>query len=342
MSVKYAIGYQLPEEGEEPIVDIVRDFREHIEEVYFPWVDVPTCRASLTNQRGYVNWKGQERLERDIKELRQLGVKLDILFNANCYGKYSVSRYLANRICSILEHLSEVVGGVDIVTTTSPAVAHIVKQNFKNIIVRASVNMRIGTVKGMQYLAHLFDEFHIQREFNRNFERITELKEWADQKSKKLILLANSGCLNFCSGQIFHDNLVAHEIEIDETVNIPEWTHVCWNYYKDKQNWAAVLQGSWIRPEDIHHYERYFFVVKLAARMHAHPRMVVQAYTERKFYGNLLDLLEPGFSPAFSPYILDNTKFPVDWFTKTSECTKNCHKCEYCGSVFKKVLTRVE
>lgn len=34
--MKFAVGYQLPDEGEEPLVAIVRDFRDHIEEVYFP------------------------------------------------------------------------------------------------------------------------------------------------------------------------------------------------------------------------------------------------------------------------------------------------------------------
>ncbi|MFH1904105.1 MAG: hypothetical protein ABIK53_01070 [bacterium] len=341
--MKYAIGYQLPEEEEEPIVDVVCDFHEHIEEVYFPWLDIPTCRASLTSCRGYVNWEGQERLEHDLKKFRQLGIKLDILFNANCYGKYSVSQYLANLVCSILEHLGETVGGVDIVTTTSPAIAHVIKQNFKNIEVRASVNMRIGTVKGMEYISHLFDSFYLQREFNRDFERIKELKEWTDHNGKKLLMLANSGCLNFCSGQVFHDNLVAHETEIDETINIPEWTlHVCWNYFKNRGNWLAILQGSWVRPEDIHYYEPYFPIIKLATRMHSHPRMVVQSYIERKFYGNLLDLLEPGFASAFVPYILDNVKFPESWFTKTSNCKKDCHKCEYCNYVFEQVLTKME
>jgi len=341
--MKFAVGYQLLNDDEHGFAEIVGQFREHIAEVYFPWLDIPTARAPLANQRGYIDWRAQQRLERDLSLFKQWGIKLDLLLNANCYGRYAVSQYLANLICSVIDHLSEAVGGIDTVTTSSLAVAHTVKTNFPDIEVRASVNMRIGTVKGMQYVADLFDGFCVQREYNRDFQRLRQLKAWADANNKKLYMLANSGCLNFCSGQVFHDNLVAHETEIDEVARIPDWTpHVCWNHYRDRKNWVTFLQNSWIRPEDIHHYEHYFPVVKLATRMHSRPAMVIQAYVERRFYGNLLDLLEPGYGPLFAPFIIDNSRFPDDWFERTTTCDKNCHECNYCETVLRKVLTRVD
>ncbi len=108
-----------------------------------------------------------------------------------------------------------------------------------------------------------------------------------------------------------------------------------------KENWVAFLQNSWIRPEDLHNYDTYFSMAKLATRMHANPRKVIQAYCEQRFQGNLLDLLEPGHSPLFSPYLIDNTKFPEDWFKRTSTCDKKCHQCDYCSEVLKKVLVRI-
>lgn len=341
--MKFAVGYQIMDGEEGTFVDIVNKYREHIEEVYFPWMDTATGRSPLTSRRGYVDWRGQQKLEEDLVQLREIGVKLDLLFNANCYGQHAASQFLAKNVCAILEHLEDLVGGVDIVTTTSPAIAHTIKQNFPQVELRASVNMRIGSVKGMQYVSHLFDSFYIQRDYNRDFDKIHELKDWADSNGKKLLLLANSGCMSFCSGQTFHDNLVAHEKEIAETINIPNWTpHVCWNYYKDKANWVSVLQNTWIRPEDIYHYDEYFPVVKLGTRMHALPAMVIQAYVRRKYLGNLLDLFEPGYGPAFAPYVLDNSKFPEDWFETTSSCNKKCHECSYCENILKKVLVNTE
>ena len=341
--MKFALGYQLAELDSEPFSEIVGDYINNIAEVYFPWVGIPTCRASLSDQRGYVDWSVQKRLEEDLERIKKLGVKLDILFNANCYGGEAVSLRLANRIISVIDYLGERLGGIEIATTTSPAIAHVIKKNFEDMEVRASVNMRIGTVKGMEYVSHLFDSFHVQREYNRDFKTIGALKKWADKNNKKLIMLANSGCMRFCSGQIFHDNMVAHEIEIDEMANIPKWTpHICWNFLKDKKNWVSILQNTWIRPEDIHNYEPYFDVIKLATRMHSVPRMVVKAYIDRKYYGNVADLCEPGFGPALVPYAIDNTLFPDDWFKRTTECGKNCEECTYCASVLEKVLKKME
>jgi hypothetical protein len=101
-----------------------------------------------------------------------------------------------------------------------------------------------------------------------------------------------------------------------------------------------VLQATWLRPEDIARYEGLTRVLKLATRMHSHPRMVLDAYTTGRWEGNLLDLFEPCFSPAFAPWVMDNTRFPGDWFTRTSTCGHRCHTCEYCQNVLANTLVR--
>ncbi len=341
--MKFSVGYQLAEEGEEPFGALAASYREHIGEVYFPWGDLPSGRAPLSRRRGYTDWTAQQRLEQDLRELRGMGIGLDLLFNANCYGAYAVSQHLENQIVSILDHLGEAVGGVETVTTTSPAVAYVIKRTFPEVEVRASVNMRIGTVEAMQYVATVFDSYHVQRDFNRDLGHLHELRAWADDNGKRLYLLANSGCLRFCSGQSFHDNLVAHESEIDETLKIEGYApHVCWNHLRDASHRAVVLQATWVRPEDLHHYDALFPIVKLATRMHARPRAVLQAYSRRRYRGNLLDLFEPGFAPAFAPDIIDNDRFPADWFERTSQCDRRCHRCGYCAEVLATVLVRMD
>ncbi len=336
--MNYCIGYQLPEDDEESLVDIVGEFQGQIDEVYFPWLDMPSGRSPMTSRGGAVNWEAQARLERDLVSFRDMGVELDLLLNASCYGGLAVSRSLANLVCSVIAHLQDLVG-LDVVTTTSPVIAATVKTNFPEIDVRASVNMRTGEVKGMQYVAHLFDSFYLQREYNYDLQRIGELKGWCDSAGKGLFLLANSGCLNFCSVQTFHDNLVAHEKEADETRNLSDLPPaLCWEFYQRRENWPVLLQGSWVRPEDVHHYEGLFPAMKLATRMHAHPRRVIKAYCREAFDGNLLDLLEPGHGPLLAPSVIDNSRFPDDWFERRAACDKKCHACDYCASVLETVL----
>ena len=341
--MKYCVGFQLYENGEEPFSEIVRAYQESISEVFFAWQDIATGRSAIATRHGYTDWTAQSRTEEELRAIKRMGIGLDLLFNGNCYGEYAISERLSNTVVSVIEHLERMDCGVDIVTTASPAIAHTVKKHFPRIEVRASVNMRIGTVKGMEYLSDLFDSFHVQREYNRDLPRLRQLREWADRSNKRLIMLANSGCFADCSGQIFHDNLVAHEAQICEVKNMEDFNpYVCRRALKNKENWHMLLENTWVRPEDIHHYEGIFDTVKLATRMHALPGMVIDAYVRRRFIGNTLDLFEPGFGRAIAPYIISNQDFPENWFTKTSSCDKICDRCGYCKSVLQQVLINTE
>jgi hypothetical protein len=334
--MKFAVGYPVRFDEELSFVDMLGEFREHIEEVYFAWPGEPSGRSAGGNQVGQIDWSAREHLENDLAAIKEMGIKLDLLFNANCYGGLATSQYLANTIFSIVDRVTEI-AGLDAVTTTSPFVARILKTEYPTLEIRASVNMRIGTVQGMEYVKEFFDGFYLQREYNRDFSRIEELHGWCRTNGKRLFLLANSGCLNFCSGQTFHDNMVAHETQIMATQNVPGQFLACQSYLGHPKNRKAVLQGSWIRPEDLNHYAPFFPFAKLATRMHFNPALVLRAYVNRVYPGNLLDLLEPSYQNLFQNEIIDNTAFPADWFNRVTHCSKKCLACDYCGKVFEAV-----
>ena len=339
MGIKFSVGYRLIKEGK-PFKDIVEEFKEKIEEVYFPWLNIPTGRGPLSDEAGYINWEAQQQLEYELKAIKKAGIKLNLLLNASCYGRLSLSANLANTVISIIEYLKENTG-LNSVTVFSPVIAYVIKKNFPDIEVRASVNLRLGTVMAMEYVSELFDSFVMQREYNRDFERIEELKCWCDKNGKRLSILANSGCLNFCAVQLFHDNMISHESEIFSTANITEEiSGNCWSFYKDQKNWVYILQNSWIRPEDIHNYKNYFSVVKLATRINPAPEKIIKAYCKGHFEGNLLDIFEPSHSKLLLPYTIDNSHFPPDWFERTSTCNKRCDRCSYCAETLKKVLVK--
>ena len=332
--MEFAVGYQLGGEDEEPFAAVVAEFAEHVAEVYYAPPGAASARAPLPDDAASCR-----RFECDLRAIRELGIGLNLLLNANCYGGLAMSRQLERRVVGYVRQLQQLAGSAAAVTTTSPAVAAVVKRHFPGVPVLASVSMRIGTVLGMEHLAELFDGYCVQRDHNRDMEHLRRLRRWADDHGKRLTLLANSGCLRFCPGQTFHDNLVSHEAEVAAADNIEGFVpYVCWNLLRDRARWPAVLQATWIRPEDLHHYEGLFAVVKLATRLHDRPWVVLRAYTQRRYEGNLLDLLEPGFGPAFAPWAVDNTRFPADWFARTSTCGGRCEDCLYCAEVLERVL----
>ncbi len=303
--MKYSVGYQMRDDTGF-LEQIVRD-KAKIQEVYFSWGDFPNGRNNQLTKTGLTPWEAQRRQEEELNWLSENGLRFNLLFNATCYGKDSQSRAFFNKVGATVDYIGENMG-LDSITTTSPLIAKFIRENFPEIDVRASVNMGIGTIHGMDYVSEYFDSFYIQREYNRDFGRILELKDWCDKSGKKLYMLANGGCLDHCSAHVFHDNLVSHESEISAMDNGYAFHGICADYLTREGNAPALLnRTSFIRPEDTDLYEGLIPMMKLATRVHERPERILRAYLEDGSYsGSILDLLEPNHTALFYPWLLEN------------------------------------
>ena len=329
--MKFAVGYQEPE-NRELFSNIVADYRENLCEVYFALPGSPSGRADYA-QNGSI-----ARLEEELDKIRKMGVKLDLLFNANCYGGSAISLEFEKKFCAVLADLQSIALLPDILTTTSPYVAMLVKKHWKNVETRASVNMRIDSISSMDYLKDLFDSFYIRRDLQRDIPTVKLFKKWCDRNGKKLGILLNSGCLRNCPSQTFHDNLVAHDKDVKLRNNTSWNPHLCWRIYAEQQRYADFLKSSWIRPEDVQYYDDLVSFGKLATRQHHYPRLVIGAYVNGSYNGDLLHLTEPDYSAAFKGKMLDNSLFPENWHNHTGTCGANCLNCGYCESVLEKIM----
>lgn len=307
--MQFSVGYRV--RADEHFVEEIIARKASVCEVYCSWGTFPSGRNDQTRSEGLTAWEAQEKQISDLETLAKAGMKLNVLFNANCYGHLAQSRALFNQVGETLEYTSRF--GLTSVTTTSPLIAKFIKQNFDNVDVRASVNMKIGTVHGMEYVAEYFDSYYVQREKNRDFAALRALRKWCDENGKQMYLLANSGCLNDCSAHTFHDNLVAHEKEIAKMDNGYAFESVCRKYLQQDSNREWLLSGtSFIRPEDVSLYEGITPAMKLATRVHKNPVRILRAYIDRaKYVGNIAELLEPDHSATIYPYVLDNNHIKV-------------------------------
>jgi len=329
--VKLAVGY--PAAGGQiaaDFVEAVAEYRDHIEEVYFAAPGQPSGRAPARDDGTLWN---------HLRALRRMGLKLDLLLNANCYGAAAASRQLADAVCRVVDQVTRNCG-VHIVTTTSPFIAASLRGSFPTVDLRASVNMRIGTVQGLEILGDLFDSFCAQRDHNRDLERVKDLRDWCHARGKRLSLLVNSGCLAFCSAQTYHDNLIAHMAEVPGRFEVRGETTACQRFLRDPRHWPVLLSATWVRPEDLHRYEGLTDLAKLATRKHPRPSAIIAAYARGEHRGNLLDLLEPGHGALLGGGWIDNAAFPPDWFERTTDCGRRCWACGYCQDVLERVLVR--
>ena len=299
--MKFTVGLQYTNE---PFLQTVLENSDQIAEVYFSWGDFPNGRSNQLNHAQFTPWELQQRQMEVLGRMSQAGIGLNLLFNANCYGADAQSRAFFNKVGQTVDFIAETYG-LKSVTTTSPLIAKFIKDNFPEIETRASVNMEIGTVQGMDYLAQYFDGYYMKRELNRDLAAVAHLSDWCKANGKKLHMLANSGCLNHCSAHNFHDNLVAHEDQIAKMDNAYNFTGMCKEYLRSADHYISLIEDTnFIRPEDIWKYEPYFETVKLATRIHRNPTMVLNSYLRAKYSGNILEILEPAHS--IYPYVIEN------------------------------------
>ena len=318
--MKFQVGYQ----DNRRFLEYLLAHTEQIAEIYFPWKDFTTGRGISDVQ---------EQLESDLSDLAAGGLKFCLLLNGNCYGKQALA-------ADFFEHLAKNVSeissryGLNSVTTASPVIAAFLKKHFPQLHIRASVNMEIGTPEAVEYLADDFDGFYLKREYNYDLERIKRMRDFCRSCGKKLYILANSGCLNFCSARTFHDNLVAHQHEIVQQKNSETFCGLCTQYLKRGNNARNILgKSNFLRPEDVIHYEELCDGMKLATRTNFNPMAIAHAYFNGKFNGNLLDLTEPAHSALLPGRIVANKLIPADYLQHRFACNKVCEKCTYCQEV---------
>ncbi len=285
--MKFSAGYQ----ADEAWVDALVARRDALCDVYFAFGSMPSGRKAVTSE---------ERQLEDLGRIADAGIPLHILFNANCYGARAQARSFFAEIGDTIERFAAD-GALTGVTTTSPLLAKFVKDNFPQLETRASVNMEIGTVEGMDYLADVFDGYYLKRELNRDLAAVRRIKEWCDAHGKRLYLLANSGCLNFCSSHVFHDNLVAHEAEIAREDNGYAYGGTCWKWLAKPENRAKWMERTnWIAPEEVANYEGLCTAMKLATRINEHPVRILESYATGSHLGDIMSLLEPNHSALFA------------------------------------------
>ena len=335
---KFAFGYYFENWHGITFRQLAEEYAPFLQEVYFPWPGLLSARDIDGDPA-----KLRTQLIDDMRFCRSKGMKLDLLVNATCYGDKSLTEaqrldYFAN-----LEEMGKAGILPEIVTTTSPYIAIITKLFSKTIDRRASVNMRLNSTIAMEYVSDQFDSFYLCRDVQRDLPTVKMFAEWGRKNGKKICMLVNSACLRYCPWQTFHDTLLSHNfLHIQsEMRRMSMPPTLCVGLVKNRQ-YEEILRASWIRPEDLHQYEPYVSVFKLSTREAARPDLILKAYTSGSYDGDLLQILDPGFSVLVRPCVIDNKSFPKEWSEGkiAGRCAADCTHCGKCAEVLKLVFKR--
>ena len=335
---KFAFGYFFEKRAGYSFRDLAEQYAPFLQEVYFPWPGLLSARE-ITGDPAPL----RKRVIDDMRFCRSKGMKLDLLINATCYGDKAFTEAQRLDYFGNLNEMAKAGIMPEIITTTSPYIATLTKKIDPSIDRRASVNMRLNSTLAMEYVSETFDSFYLCRDLQRDLPTVKMFADWGRKNGKKICMLANSGCLRYCPWQTFHETLLAHDFPHiqSEMKHLDMQPTLCVGIARSKQ-YEEILRASWIRPEDLYRYDPYVAVYKLSTREADRPDLILKAYTSGGFDGDLLLLLDPGFSFFIRPNIFDNKAFPKEWSEGkiAGLCAADCTHCGKCTEVLKRVFKR--
>jgi collagenase-like PrtC family protease len=229
-----------------------------------------------------------------VREAAQKGIGFNYLINPACMDNREYTRKGQSELERLLGFVEEC--GVTSVTVSLPFLLPILKKRHPALKVRIGVYARVDNVAKAKFWEEMgadcitLESIAVNRDF-------AALKAIRQAVKLELQLIANSNCMIFCplSGQ--HMVNLSHASQRGHASRGFMIDYCALRCSAEKlSDPSHYLRSEFIRPEDVDLYtELGFTSFKILER--GAPTAVlarrVKAYTERRFDGNLLDLIQP-------------------------------------------------
>lgn len=302
----------------------------------------------------------KEDTERYIQKAVEAGFEFNYLLNSACLGNTVFTRQWKAEMIELLDWV--VSTGAQRVTVALPYLVQMIKKRYPNLKITVSSFARVNTVKKALFFQDLgADEIALEFSTNRDFKM---LEVMAKKTDLNLVLMTNLFCLYQCPYALFHANLNSHFSQVDgqDKENHSYCGFNCTRTFME--NPAEIIRSPWIRPEDLILYEGIGIdSFKLVERISPTPWImrVVDAYLNRRYNGNLMDLMSlklPLLNQMYERYsgqisvlpdrdkirammpVLDNHS--LNGFAQTflhRDCKNlDCRSCGFCDRIAEKYL----
>ena len=270
----------------------------------------------------------------DLDELCQIveianpyGVEISIAFNTPCYSGKQFSKKFLEDYRTFLSTITEM--SISHLVISDSFLIHFTLQQFPHLNVQVSSLSYVDSPEKARY----YEKMGVKRiilpiDLVRNLPLLKSIREAV---GCQLEIMANLGCLYNCPYHTFHGQFHGHNSRKELTgLNGDPYKIVC-NEIMSQEPWK-IVNGSFVRPEDISVYEDIGIeYIKLAGRELSLDWVIesARAYITGSRKGNLLELLTTphGLSTAL---LVDNAR--LNGFINTvGMCDKRCEdkECAY-------------
>ena len=317
MPVKFSVGYNY---SFTDFCELLGNYKEHIQSVYFPLPKKFIGSGRGSHERSHYN----DEFRALIRYCRSQNITPIVLLNP------SVLDY--SRIPLLLKYLHEIYAdeGLSHIVVKDAFLLQMLRQQFPWARLEVSILAQVNTEsKASRYAQLGADTIAVARDHIRDLDLIAKIGQWVSVK-----VLLNEGCMKngiFCEG-----HYAALSEEINYRHNIPaEFLQdlkeaPCLKHGKARPE--MIFAAPFVRPEDLHFYDGITDCFKLSTR-NGSTRIIeniLQAYIERRYEGNLLDLLNSPFTRVVD--FIDNQALDeVPFFDTLSNCNDDCEHCGFCS-----------
>lgn len=316
----------------------------------------------------------RKRAARYVQKVHSHHIRFNYLLNASCLDNREWTIAGQRDIRRLLDWLEDI--GVDSVTISVPYLLELIKKCYPHFEVCISTQAGVDSPERAKYWQDLgADQITLSfLDVNRNFRLLRQIRQTV---GCRLQLIANLMCLYNCPFYKYHANLNAHASQSRHKSRyfLIDYCFLRCSQIKLSQPWQMIRAG-WIRPEDLSYYAQSGIDrIKLVDRaMQTEDILrIVEAYTNEKYDGNLLDLfpapgrnitvstnnlwhkfkyfIHPAKINIFKLYqgrtlfeknqiYLDNNKLNgfIQFFLEGKCGFNNCDQCGYCHNIAKDAL----
>jgi len=302
-----------------------------------------------------------EEIAEFISKVHQYKMEFSYLLNAPCMSNLEYKSEYYRKLVEYIQWIVDI--GADNIIITIPFLIQLVHEQFPQIKIRVSTIAHVNSVNRAKFYAEMgASEITPDVMINRDFRTLEKMKKALRKHNCDIVLLLTDGCLFQCPFRLYHYNILGHASQTYHQVGHYLDTCLLNCSLIKYTNPTEVVKCRWIRPEDLVHYEEIGIdKFKIAGRRMDTSWLVraVDAYSNRKYEGNLVDIIQ-GFSFSSSgshkkdknigfresldrEYLaklyIDNTKLDgfIEFFKKQN-CNAMCDECKYCEEWAKKVV----
>jgi len=308
-----------------------------------------------------------------IKLVKDAGREFNYLLNASCLDNREFTRAGQRQIRKLLGWLDSL--GIDIITVANPYLGYLIRKEYPKFELAVSSHASVDSVRKIRFWVKEIGAKRITLGSHRTIRNFPLLKKVRSETDCNLQLIANQLCLYDCPFGIYHVTFLSHASQSHHPLRGfgIDWCLINCRFKLLTQP-EEFIKSNWIRPEDIKYYESIGInSLKIIDRAKDTQSIIstVKAYLERRFDGNLIDLLfsmnklpkkelilkglrfflHPlhinifkliKFKQLFSDIgiYVDNRKLDgfLDYFFEGKCKSDDCEGCNYCRNVAESVV----